>query len=133
MSNVQKGTSFEEQLVELLGKNGFWATGIPKDKEGRQPCDVIACNKSGVYLMDAKNCESGRFDFSRVEDNQISAMELIGKRAKGLGYFVCNFPDGIYIYPYKYIKALMEAGANSTSDTSNVFKMESWLYVNRDF
>lgn len=119
----------------ILGCNGFWATGIPKDKEGMQPADIIACNHLGTHLIDAKLCKRNKFDLSRVEDNQISSMRHIDRKAGGYGWFACGFTDRIVMLSYKYVMHCINTGKKSLSnkDLPSQFGLEYWINANRDF
>lgn len=126
-SNVQAGSMFEEEMVKILGKNGFWASLIPKDKNGCQPSDMIACNKKGVHLIDAKDCVRGKFVLDRIEDNQTASMFLIENRANGFGWFALNYPDGIYMIPYKVMLIWDFEGKRSISKIDEEYRLENWL------
>ena len=84
---------FENDLVEILGRHGFWATIFPKRHDGSQPCDIIAINNKGKHLIDAKLCSNNRFEFRRMEDNQVSSILYFKKRCNGKGWFALKYGD----------------------------------------
>lgn len=98
-SNRAVGNAFEQELCELLFDKGFWAHNLKQDNSG-QPADVIAVKNKTAYLIDCKDCSSKGFDLRRVEDNQITAMELWGQCGNGQGWFAIKVPTGdIYMLP----------------------------------
>ena len=131
MANMREANAFEEELTKILGIHGFWASIFPKAADGSQPADVIALNFYGKHLIDAKVCEKGRFVFSRMEDNQISAMTMFEARCNGRGWFALKYPDNIYILPFKYLLELRDVvGSKSISKIPEDYTMENWLYDN---
>ena len=131
MSNVQAGSQFEEALVKELGVHGFWASLFPKAKDGSQPCDVIALNECGAHLIDAKDCQKGKFPFSRIEDNQRSSMERFTKLRCGKCWFAIQYPTGIYMISYQVIKMLEEKGHKSIGNIPEEYSLEKWIDANR--
>lgn len=128
MSNVKNGSEFEEQLAEILGVNEFWATVIPKSKDGSQPSDIIAVNHRGKHLIDAKDCKGGRFVLNRMEENQINSMLLFTKRCGGRGWFAFRYPDGeIYIEDVRELLMMQEAGVKSIGKLPDRMRLEVWL------
>ena len=129
----RESDKFERDLAEMLGEHGFWATVIPKADDGTQPCDIIACNKLFVHLIDAKLCDTGRFVFSRAEENQRSSMEFIKRRANGHGWFALKYPDGkIYMIPKSFIEYKESVGTKSLSEIPDYYSLEYWLNVYSD-
>ncbi len=131
MSNIQAGSQFEEELVKKFGENGFWASLFPKDKDGSQPCDIIALNEFSAYLIDAKDCQNGRFPFSRIEDNQIHSMERFLKLRCGKCYFALKYPDGVYMISYPAIARMIEDGHKSIGAIPKEYSLENWFDANR--
>ena len=75
------GRQFEDMAVKELHKAGYWVHRIHPDESGQQPFDIIAIRGDRVCVYDAKVISDGhRFPFSRIEDNQINAFELINKK-----------------------------------------------------
>lgn len=113
-SNRAVGNSFEQDLCELLFVNGFWAHNLKQDNSG-QPADVIAVRDQKAYLIDCKDCAKGYFDLRRVEDNQITAMELWRDRGNKQGWFALRVDEEVYMIPFIVIMAY----ANERASLSN--------------
>lgn len=100
MNNKKLGNRFESELCELLFNNGFWAHNLAQNQAG-QPADVIAVRNKVAYLIDCKVCSAKGFDLRRVEDNQITAMQLWDECGNGQGWFAIKVPTGdIYMLPF---------------------------------
>ncbi len=98
-SNRAVGNAFEQELCELLFNHGFWSKNLKQDNSG-QPADVIAVRNGKAYLIDCKDCSSKGFDLRRIEDNQITAMQLWKECGNGQGWFAIKIPtDEIYMLP----------------------------------
>lgn len=124
----RESNEFESEIAEKLGERGFWATVVPKGKDGSQPADIIALNHKGKHLIDAKLCKSGRFNFERMEDNQRTSMLFFAKRCGGKGWFALKFPDdSIYIVEDYYLKVLEASGKKSVRELPEEYKLENWL------
>ena len=128
---MKDANSFENEIAEILGNNGFWASVFPKASDGSQPADVIAINFYGKHLIDAKLCSKGRFVFSRMEENQIRAMKLFGERCCGEGWFALKYPDDeIYIVPVGYLLEMQSMGCKSITKIPEDFSFKNWLIDN---
>ena len=103
-SNRAIGNMFENELCELLFRNGFWAKNLKQDHSG-QPADVIAVRNKVAYLIDCKDCSAKGFDLRRVEENQINAMSLWFDCGNGQGWFALKIHESIYMIPYVSIMA----------------------------
>ncbi len=98
-SNRAAGNAFEQEFCEMLYAYGFWVHRLTQDSAG-QPADVIAVRNKTAYLIDCKDCSSKGFDLRRVEDNQITAMQLWDECGNGQGWFALKVPTGdIYMLP----------------------------------
>lgn len=106
-SNRAVGNAFEAELCELLFLHGFWSHNLKQDNSG-QPADVIAVRNKVAYLIDCKDCSSKGFDLSRIEENQITAMELWEDCGNGQGCFALRVKGEIYILPYFVAMAFRE-------------------------
>jgi Holliday junction resolvase len=107
MNNRTLGNSFEEELCEILYRNGFWAHNLKQGKSG-QPADVIAVRNKHAYLIDAKVCSDNTFDLTRIEFNQEMAMELWETSGNGVGWFALKtdiFDREVYMISYYVMKA----------------------------
>lgn len=96
MSNKKLGNSFEAEFCEALAEHGFWVHNLAQNAAG-QPADVIAVKDGEAYLIDCKVCSQGKFQFSRIEDNQELAMELWQDCGNSEGLFALQFDDDVYI------------------------------------
>ena len=110
-SNRAVGNAFEQEFSELLYAYGFWVHRLTQDSAG-QPADVIAVKNKTAYLIDCKDCSAKGFDLRRVEENQITAMQLWNECGNGQGWFAIKIPTGdIYMLPlftvlaYKYTQS----------------------------
>ena len=106
-SNKSVGNSFEREICDILGKNGFWAHNFAQNKDG-QPADIIAIKNTDTFLIDCKECKGNRFELSRMEENQLSSMrKFIRCSARGLGFFCVRFGSGkIYMIPYYNVESM---------------------------
>lgn len=75
------GRQFENACVKELHKAGYWVHRIHPDESGQQPFDIIAIRRDTICVYDAKVLSEGhRFPFSRIEENQLNAFELVQKK-----------------------------------------------------
>lgn len=114
MSNRSEGEKFEREVLEFLGKCGFWAHRFAQNADG-QPADIIALDGSArPYLIDCKVCRGDLFSLKRIEPNQWSAMQK--GEAHGMdAMFVIKsevVEDWRYI-EYRRILGLYELGVSS--------------------
>ncbi len=113
MSNKSTGTHFEKEFAGILAKHGFWAHRFQDNVNG-QPCDIIAAKDGETYLFDCKNCKSGSFRLSRVEENQYNAMRLFEQTGNRRGMFAVHFPAGeTYLVDYEVLQVLYQSGWRS--------------------
>lgn len=98
MNNRLVGNHFEQELCQLLFEKGFWAHNLKQDNSG-QPADVIAVRNKVAYLIDCKDCSAKGFDLRRIEDNQITAMDLWEECGNGQGWFALKVNDEIWMLP----------------------------------
>ena len=99
-NNKQIGAKFEQEFVEILAKEGFWAHFLAPSPTGAQPFDVIAMKDSCAYCYDCKTSVKPIFPLSRLEDNQILAFD---KWLKCGGYTPCvavKYGNKIYMIEY---------------------------------
>ena len=113
------GTEFEEYLCRVFQDRGFWALNIPKNRTGAQPFDVIALKGDFGFAVDCKVCSSDRFPLSRVEDNQWSAFELVGRKTCLNSGIMCFRGSAIYYIPYIMLDRARRAGAASIKLDNN--------------
>lgn len=111
-SNRAVGNAFEQELCEMLFELGFWVHNLKQDNSG-QPADVIAARNKVSYLIDAKDCSSKGFDLRRVEENQITAMQLWHECGNGQGWFALRVDDEVYMLSYPIIMMFKQGTRNS--------------------
>lgn len=114
-SNRAVGNAFEKELCELLFEYGYWSHNLKQDNSG-QPADVIAVRNKVAYLIDCKDCSYDAFDLRRVEENQITAMQLWDECGNGQGWFAVKMDDEIYMLPYICVMAYRNLRASMTHD-----------------
>ena len=115
-SNRAVGNAFEQQLCEMLFEYGFWVHNLKQDNSG-QPADVIAVKDKIAYLIDAKDGSSKGFDLRRVEENQITAMQLWHECGNGQGWFALRVNDEVYMLSYPIIMMLKQGTRSSIPST----------------
>ena len=128
-SNRAVGNAFESELCELLFAYGFWAKNLKQDNAG-QPADVIAVRNKTAYLIDCKDCSSKGFDLRRVEENQITAMQLWDECGNGQGWFAIKIPTGdIYMLPFVCVMGYRNAQSSmSYAEIHEIGKpFEAWV------
>ena len=126
-SNRAVGNAFEQEFCELLSAYGFWVKNLRQDNAG-QPADVIAVRNKVAYLIDCKDCSAKGFDLRRVEDNQITAMQLWGDCGNGQGWFALKLPtDEIYMIPLFTVMIYRETQSSlSFADIHELGKTLDW-------
>lgn len=117
MSNKTVGTAFEREFAGMLSRNGFWVHVLQDNRNG-QPFDIISAKDGSPMVFDCKVCETGRFCLSRMEANQISAMELWEACGNGEGAFAVRFlkTGNVYIVPFRKLMEDRRAGIRSLSE-----------------
>lgn len=103
-SNKKEGTEFEVKLKDLFYENGYWVHLFQQNQAG-QPCDLIAVKGVDAFVIDAKDCKSGRFPLTRVEENQFLSMSRWLERTQHEAFFALQLPDDeeVYFIPFKTI------------------------------
>lgn len=97
MNNKKLGSSFEQELCEILASHGFWVHFMGANNSG-QPADIIAVRNKVSYLIDAKVCSLNKFPLKRIEENQDLAMDLWHECGNGIGWFALKLDIGEQIY-----------------------------------
>lgn len=128
MSNKSKGNSFEQFFGNLLAYNGYWAHVLQDNRNG-QPFDVFATKDDISYAFDCKECESDRFQLSRMESNQISAMNRWIETGNSHAYFAIRFDKtyNIYVVPFQELNARRLAGISSIAEAEIKRISEVWF------
>lgn len=127
-SNRAVGNAFEVELCELLYAYGFWVHRLTQDNAG-QPADVIAVRNKIAYLIDCKDCSAKGFDLRRVEENQITAMQLWDECGNGQGWFALRVEGEIYMLPFVCVMAYKNI--QSSMSFAEIYKVakpiEQWV------
>lgn len=128
MSNRAVGNAFEQEFSELLYAYGFWVHRLTQDSAG-QPADVIAVRNKTAYLIDCKDCSAKGFDLRRVEDNQITAMQLWEECGNGQGWFAIKAQGEIYMLPLFVVMAYKhDQSSLSFAEIHGIGKsLETWV------
>ena len=92
MNNRKIGDDFEVEFASILAANGFWVHRLKQNSAG-QPFDIIAVRNGYADAIDCKVCEKDVFDLSRIEENQLNAMELWADCGNSCGWFALKFSD----------------------------------------
>lgn len=111
-SNRAVGNEFEQELCDALFEHGFWSHNLKQNNSG-QPADVIAVRNKVAYLIDCKDCSSKGFDLRRVEDNQITAMDLWEECGNGYGWFALKVEGEVYMLSYPLVMAFRMGSKSS--------------------
>ena len=129
MINRKLGNHFEAELCEILSEHGFWAHNLAQNSAG-QPADVIAVKDSQAYLIDCKVCSQGKFQYSRIEENQDMSMALWRECGNGNGLFALKFDTGIYIVDRENIRACSERHPAMTAELAHMYgySLDEWLW-----
>lgn len=132
--NRTNGGRFEQEMAEILSEHGFWVHVMQQNKSG-QPADIIAVKGKFHTLIDCKlvSDEKG-FPFSRVEENQRTAMRLFTKRGGEHCYFaikvMLNDQWEIRMVSLGRIETIENRGRKQLSrwDLANeTWSLEKWL------
>ena len=119
-SNRAVGNEFEQDLCEMLFECGFWSHNLKQNNSG-QPADVIAVRNKAAYLIDAKDCSSKGFDLRRIEENQITAMQLWEEYGNGLGWFALRVNGEVYMISLRSLMII--SGANKSIPVETIPKL----------
>jgi Holliday junction resolvase len=117
ITNKKLGNQFEVELANMLARSGFWCTRLAPSAFG-QPADLIAAKDKRAYLIDCKVCHGGRFNMSRVEDNQHYAMQMWNNKGNGSGYFALLIDDSVYMLSYSNLQLYI--GKKSVLNTKEI-------------
>ena len=129
MSNKKLGNSFEAELCEILSEHGFWAHNLAQNSAG-QPADVIAVKDGEAFLIDCKVCSLGKFQYSRIEENQDLSMELWRECNNGIGLFALKFGTAIYMVDRESIRNCSHHHPAMTPELAKSYgySLEEWLW-----
>ena len=129
MSNKKLGNSFEAELCEILANKGFWAHNLAQNSAG-QPADIIAVIDGEAFLIDCKVCSQGKFQYSRIEENQDLSMDLWRDCGNGNGLFALKFDTGIYMVDRESIRYCSKHYPAMTAELARMYgdSLEEWLW-----
>lgn len=108
---------FQQWVCKELSEHGFWAYETINKPSG-QPADILAAKSNVAYLIECKVTKADRFPLSRVEDNQITSIQLFNKcgcTESWFAFFFAKHPDNVLFVRAGKIIALVESGAKSTT------------------
>ena len=103
-NNKQIGAKFEQEFVEILAKEGFWAHFLSPSPTGAQPFDVIARKDHYAYCFDCKTSVKPIFPLSRLEDNQILAFDKWLKCGGKEPMVAVKYDNKVYLVSYTQLK-----------------------------
>lgn len=129
-TNRKDGLKFEAQLCQKLAECGWWAHDLTQNAAG-QPADVMAVRCNTAVLIDCKVCSNDKFQLSRVEPNQVSAMKTWQDRGNEYCFFAVKFPSGeIYMCHYDDYLFLTHENASAIPEwyAKKVYRtFEDWI------
>jgi Holliday junction resolvase len=130
-NNKKSGTSFEQELAEILYNNGFWSHCIAPAPDGSQPFDVVAVKGNCAFVFECKVCAKGKFSLDRVEDNQKTSVCIYGSCQNSNAFFAFkNEEDGnIYITRSTFLFSDLEY--SRTVCVCKYNPIEEWLYARK--
>lgn len=106
-NNRKTGTTFERDLCLSLAGYGFWCHNLAQNSQG-QPFDVMVARNGVCYPIDCKDCASGIFRMSRIEENQYSAMTLWRSTGNRECWFALRLANGaVYMISFATMKGNM--------------------------
>lgn len=129
MSNKKLGNSFEAELCEILAEHGWWSHNLAQNAAG-QPADVITVKDGEAFLIDCKVCSQGKFQYSRIEENQDLSMALWRDCGNGQGWFALKFDDGIFMVERESIRNCSHLHPAMTAELADMYgySLEEWLW-----
>ena len=128
LKQFRKGTDFEQEFANLLSQYGFWATILPKQRDGSQPFDVQAQKYGKAYNFDCKTLEKLLFPLSRIEENQEKAFSKLESCGCHNNYFAIKDKIGtIYICEAHNLIVFKQSGDKSISPSQWGCTLEEWI------
>ena len=103
-NNKQIGAKFEQEFVEILAKEGFWAHFLAPSPTGAQPFDVIAMVDGNAFCFDCKTSVKPIFPLSRLEDNQILAFDKWMDCGGTVPRVAVKYNNKIYLIEYTRLR-----------------------------
>lgn len=127
MFSKKIGNTWEQECLDVLGKNDFFATKLKERSEGA-PFDIVASKNNIFYAIESKEIlNSSKFPTSRIEPNQRAAYKrlLLVKTDNYFFFFKC--PDGIFILHANEVINSKE----KQIDVKNGISFEKWVELCR--
>lgn len=103
-NNKQIGAKFEQEFVEILANEGFWAHFLAPSPTGAQPFDVIAMKDGCAYCFDCKTSVKPIFPIARLEDNQILAFDKWLQCGGQNPMVAVKYDNKVYLVSYTQLK-----------------------------
>lgn len=123
MINKKIGNNWEEECLEILGKNGFFATKLQEKSMGA-PFDLIATKNNIFFAIECKELEkNSKFYFSRIESNQKTSYRRLLEVKSENYFFFFKSPDGKFLFDAKDIIL----SKKKSIDVKNGKKIDEWL------
>lgn len=125
--NIKTGTEAENFVAEELAKLGAWVGDFNKSSTGAQPFDQIAITKNYTWCYDVKHSEINRYDFRRIEDNQLLSLGYIHSLDNSnviVGFAIVHEGEIFFLSYYQYLQLKAE-GRKSVriTDLENMLDM----------
>ena len=119
-NNQERGKDLEKRWMAYLHNRGFWVRFMHPAPDGSQPFDILALKGAGnqglamVCAFDCKTLSGKRFPLGRVEDNQLTAFELLNRKGIHNTYFVVETEyNKVYLLPSDYVQKCYYDGNKS--------------------
>ena len=93
----KKGSEWENEFAQILSRNGFWATVLPKQRDGSQPFDVVASKNGKMLAFDCKTVKGYNYQLNRIEENQEKAFIKLEQCGSYANYFAIKCDDGLMV------------------------------------
>lgn len=106
LNNKQLGMVFEHEVCDKFAKEGYWVHFITPDRRGAQPFDIIAVKNGKALAVECKTLtnQAKYFPISRLEDNQIFAMEKWIACGNGQPIIAISWRNRMIMIPYSILK-----------------------------
>ena len=120
MNNKRLGTEFERECAELLESEGYWVHFITPNGSGSQPFDIIASKNDKPIVLDCKTSAIRNFNISRLEENQILAMDLWLRKGNKKAFVFVKYKDKVYRIPYLMLKGAEKVNLDECECYANI-------------
>ena len=127
MNNKQIGTAWEIELCGRLAVNGWWVHFITPDARGAQPFDIIAAKGKAVLAIECKTESSDTFHLSRLEENQIMALQKWYDCTKRMPIIAIRNPKRDGYVEFVELKKDKTYSVSMLRPIENLFRSELWV------